>query len=261
MTHAQFCASVQETRLLVVHRTSPDFVSNGANTLFRCPKCTGRILDMRRGTLPFPASEVLRGIAADAPFARNTSQDLQSFLWTIIFIGYHSAIRAAEVDLESESKSPVKIDRRALLWEYHTLFTATSPEELAASRGGAFGSSTPRRPYAGIDHLFRYASAVDEIDGHPDQGLIVLVMGAWSILRRCEPKALVPRRMPSSALQLSSKYAREDIMAAFAAAGASASAPQHPSGYNPSEVSSTLNHDELLQLLGDALKALPPNEA
>ncbi|KAI9068153.1 hypothetical protein FKP32DRAFT_183840 [Trametes sanguinea] len=188
------------------------------------------------------------------------SQDLQSLLWTIIFIAYHSAMRTAEDELESESKSPVKIDRRALRWEYHTLFTATSPEELATSRESAFGSSTPGRPYAGIQYLFRYASAVDEIDGHPDQRLILLVAGAWSILRRCEPEALVTQDMLSSLqplLKFSLESLRKDVMAVFAAAAASASAPQHPSGYNPSEASLALNHDKLLQFLGTVLEELP----
>ncbi|KAI9065514.1 hypothetical protein FKP32DRAFT_1602304 [Trametes sanguinea] len=234
----------------------PNFESSGAGFLPDREDLGLQLADCT-GTMPFTASEVLRGIAADAPFARNTSQDLQSLLWTIIFIAYHSAIRAAEDELESQSTSPVKIDHRRLRKEYHTLFPSTTPEELADSRRAAFGSSTPDDAYEGIGHLFLYASAVDEIRGHPYQGLILLVMGAWSILRRCEPQALVPRRMPSSALRSALKELSEDVASIIAAARASASGPLHASGYRPSQTSLTFNHDKLLQLLGEVLEELP----
>ncbi|KAI9065508.1 hypothetical protein FKP32DRAFT_1756572 [Trametes sanguinea] len=224
-------------------------------------KRMSRSEDGMTGTMVFIASEVLRGIAGGAPFSRNKSHDLQSFLWTIIFIGYYSAIRAVERKDGSRPKPPVKIDHRGLRKEYHALFPSTTPQDLAESRLAAFRSSRPGKPYAGIQYLFLYATAVDEIDGHPDQGLIVLVMGAWSILRRCEPEELVFQKMSSSARHLSSRYTSEDVVALSTAAGASASAPLYPSGYRPSELSLILNHGELLQLLGDGLKALSPNGA
>ncbi|KAJ3018700.1 hypothetical protein NUW54_g271 [Trametes sanguinea] len=211
-----------------------------------------------QGTMPFTASEVLRGIAANAPFARNKSHDLQSFFWTIISIGYHSAIRAVEGKDESRPKSPAKIDRRDLREECHTLFPSTTPQGLADSRRAAFRCSTLGAPFAGIQYLFLYANAVNKIDGHPDQGLIFLVAGAWSILLNCEPEALVmPQDLPSSLLHFSLEDLSQLVMPALSAASAPKSAPPHGSGYRPSKASLTLNHEKLVQFLGEVLEAIP----
>ncbi|KAI0638795.1 hypothetical protein C8Q77DRAFT_1069052 [Trametes polyzona] len=154
------------------------------------------------GTAMFMASEVLHLIdsSGDHEVQRTVSHDLQSFLWTILYVVFKHTMDSLE-----RTKDPKGFQRQIIEEEYRQMFSAISVKGLINLRLQQFKSHrsiyvqitpTARAP-APIEHLMRYVA-------HTDPILIDLIDTTWNLLASGKPSK--DRAPPSKATLAATRH-------------------------------------------------------
>ncbi|KAH9891321.1 hypothetical protein C8Q73DRAFT_792734 [Cubamyces lactineus] len=141
----------------------------------------------------FTATEVLMSVAQDIAITPTASHDLQSVLWSILYVIYYDA--HSELNGSSRStKMQLSTIRDGLQKEYTLLFSASSVENLLASRVTAFGTCvSAARPHTeatcgGVQHLLMYTDIM-----FCNEDITDFLEAVWIILRQCQP-AFIPTK-------------------------------------------------------------------
>ncbi|KAH9891300.1 hypothetical protein C8Q73DRAFT_837842 [Cubamyces lactineus] len=193
----------------------------------------------------FMATEVLMSVAQDIAITRTASHDLQSVLWSILYVVYYDAHTKLN-DSSRSTRARLSAIRDGLQKEYALLFSASSVENLLASRATAFGTCvSAARPHTeatcgGVQYLLMYTDIMFR-----DENITDFLEAVWILLRRCQPEFI-----PTKDHQYADIYYGKGIEFAqtyddTASTGQGVSSPY----WRMSNFARELNHDILEKLL------------
>ncbi|KAI0656833.1 hypothetical protein C8Q70DRAFT_1009106 [Cubamyces menziesii] len=205
----------------------------------------------------FMATEVLISVARDIAIIHTASHDLQSVLWAILYAIYRNAHTKLDDDILSRNtKTRLSTIKDGLKKEYSLLFSASSVEDLLASRAAAFGTCVSaarvhtEATCGGVQYLLMYA------DMFLDEDITEFLEAVWILLRQCQP-VFVPTEKHQYADIYSWKLESANASGAhadgrMASTGQGASSPF----WRMSDFALKFNHDILEKLLDRVLEKI-----